>query len=350
VAAGAAGPARRSRLAFAAVALSVLAVSALNFNKGELARAFLGVERPPDLLSIDEAQYVGMVERFRGQTPGLELWAPFTYRPLAPWLAARLPFEPLTALNVVNVLSLLGATWFVWRTLRLFEPSAGWQLAGTLAFVWSFPFCYYGTTGLVDPPALLLIAAGLFFVLTDRWWALVAIGFVGGLVKESIVLLWPVALAQCAISRRRDTRTVAAVLLFPVGFALSSALGRALATTRGDYTFWKGLNLLENLSRGRVYVAAALSLGLQGLFALLALPQLRRMATEERRRYLPLVVGALGSLALFGFALVTAHADGRFLWLGHPFLTPLAALGARTLVTELSRRRSLRTAGPSPRY
>jgi nitric oxide reductase large subunit len=178
----------------------------------------------------------------------------------------------------------------------------------------------------------------------------VAIGFVGGLVKESIVLLWPVALAQCAISRRRDARTVAAVLLFPVGFALSSALCRALATTRGDYTFWKGLNLLENLSRGRVYVAAALSLGLQGLFALLALPHLRRMATEERRRYLPLVVGALGSLALFGFALVTAHADGRFLWLGHPFLTPLAALGARTLVTELSRRRSLRTAGPSPRY
>ena len=328
------------------VILSVLAASALHFNKGDPARALSGTPRPAGLLSIDEAQYVGMVERFRGQTPGLELWAPFTYRPVAPWLAAQLPFEPLTALNVLNVLSLLGATWFVWRTLRLFEPSPAWQFAGTMAFVWSFPFCYYGTTGLVDPPALLLIAAGLYLVMTERWGGVVAVGLAGGLVKESIVLLWPVALAQCAISRRRDARAVAAVLLFPVGFALSSALGRALAPTRGDYTFWKGLNLLENLSRARVYVAAALSLGLQGLFAAFAVPALRRMASEERRRYLPLAVGALGSFALFGVALVTAHADGRFLWLGHPFLTPLAVLGARTAFGCLAGRRT-GPAGPT---
>ena len=328
------------------VILSVLAASALHFNKGDPARALSGTPRPAGLLSIDEAQYVGMVERFRGQTPGLELWAPFTYRPVAPWLAAQLPFEPLTALNVLNVLSLLGATWFVWRTLRLFEPSPAWQFAGTMAFVWSFPFCYYGTTGLVDPPALLMIAAGLYLVMTERWGGVVAVGLAGGLVKESIVLLWPVALAQCAISRRRDARAVAAVLLFPVGFALSSALGRALAPTRGDYTFWKGLNLLENLSRARVYVAAALSLGLQGLFAAFAVPALRRMASEERRRYLPLAVGALGSFALFGVALITAHADGRFLWLGHPFLTPLAVLGARTVFGCFAGRRT-GPAGPT---
>lgn len=334
----------RRRLAFVAVALSVLAAGALHFNKGDLARALSGSPRPADLLSIDEAQYVGMVERFRGQVPGLELWAPFTYRPLAPWLAAKLPFEPLTALNLVNVLSLLGATWFVWRTLRLFEPAPGWQLAGTLAFVWSFPFCYYGTTGLVDPPALLLLAAGLLLVLTERWWGVVAVGLAGGLVKESIVLLWPVALVQCALSRRREARAIAAVLLFPVALALSSALGRALAPTRGDYTFWKGLNLLDNLARPRLYLAAALSLGLQGLFAAAALPVLRRLGEEDRRRYLPLLAGALGSFALFGAALLTAHADGRFLWLGHPFLTPLAVLGARSAVTGWARRRSPRTA------
>lgn len=333
-------PARRRRLAAAAVVLSVLAAGALHFNKGGLLRALSGAPRPAGLLSIDEAQYVGMVERFRGQTPQLELWAPFTYRPLAPWLAAQLPFEPLTALNAVNLLSLLGATLFVWRTLRLFEPAPGWQLAGALAFVWSFPFCYYGTTGLVDPPALLLIAGGLYLVLTERWWGVVAVGLAGGLVKESVVLLWPAALAQCAISRRRDARALAAVLLFPAAFAASSALGRGLAPTRGDYTFWKGLNLVENLSRPQVYVAAALSLGLQGLFAGCAWPALRRMAAGERRRYLPLLAGALASLALFGVALLTAHADGRFLWLGHPFLTPLAVLGARSAYARVSAARA----------
>jgi hypothetical protein len=219
-----------------------------------------------------------------------------------------------------------------------------------MAFVWSFPFCYYGTTGLVDPSALVLVAAGLFCLLKERWWGLVAVGLLGGLTKESLVLLWPAALAQCVVTRRRDARAVAAILLFPLGFAMSSTLGRTLAPTRGDYTFWQGLILLENLSRARVYVAGALSLGLQGLFALFAVPALRCMASPERRRYLPLAVGALGSLALFGAALVTAYADGRFLWMGHPFLTPLAVLGARTFVTALSRRRSPRTAGPSPRY
>lgn len=334
----------RPLLAAAAVLVSVLAASALHFNKGDLPRALRGSPRPADLLSIDEAQYVGMVERFRGQTPQLELWAPFTYRPLAPWLAAQLPFEPLTALNVLNVLSLLGATWFVWSTLRLFEPAPGWQLVGTLAFVWSFPFCYYGTTGLVDPHALLLVSAGLYLVLTERWWGLVGIALVGGLVKESIVLLWPAALAQCLISRRRERSAVVAVLLFPIAYAASSALGRALAPTRGDYTFWKGLNLAENLSRPRVYLSAALSLGLQGGLAAAALPVLRRLTVDERRRYVPLLAGALASFGLFGVALLTAHADGRFLWLGHPFLTPLAVLGARTAVTGWARRRSSRTA------
>jgi hypothetical protein len=51
---------------------------------------------------------------------------------------------------------------------------------------------------------------------------------------------------------------------------------------------------------------------------------------------MPLLAGALASVALFGVALLTAHADGRFLWLGHPFLTPLAVLGARSAYERLS--------------
>ncbi len=258
----------------------------------------------------------------------------------------------------MNVLALLGATWFVWRTLRLFEPSPAWQLAGTLGFVWSFPFYYYGTTGLVDPPALCLVAAGLFFVLTERWWAFVAVGLLGGLAKESVVLLAPVALAQCApraVSRPgRSRRWRSSRWRSP----RPRRLGRALSPARGDYAFWMGLMLWENLARGRVYLAFALSFGLQGVFALAAVPALRPDAAVERRRYLPLVVGALGSLALFGYAVVAARPDGRFVWLGHPFLTPLAVLGAagrrwrtaRAATASRPARRSPRTAGPSPRY
>lgn len=327
-------PGPRARLAVLAVALSALAVSALNFNKGDLGRALAGTERPVDLLSIDETQYVEMVEHYRGLAPDGPLWAPFTYRPLAPWLAARLPFEPLTALNILNLLALLGATFFVWQTLSLYEPSPAWQLAGTLAFVWSFPFYYYGTTGLVDPPALFLIAAGLHLLLTDRWWGFVAVGLLGGLTKESVALLWPVALVRLAVTRRHLPGAVAASVLFPIGFTLTTAVARATAPSPGDYTFWKGVMLGENLARPRTYFSFALSLGLQGLFAALAVAPLRRISAEGRRAYLPLVAGFLGSLALFGVALLTAHPDGRFVWLAHPFLTPIAVLGARSYLGD----------------
>ena len=186
-------------------------------------------------------------------------------------------------------------------------------------------------------------------MLTERWWAFVAVGLLGGLAKESVVLLAPVALAQCVAARRFTARSVAALALFPVAFVAASAAGRALSPARGDYAFWMGLMLWENLARGRVYLAFALSFGLQGVLALAAVPALLRMPPVARNRYLPLVVGALGSLALFGYAVVAARPDGRFIWLGHPFLTPLAVLGARTLVTALPPSRSPRTAGPSPR-
>ncbi len=321
--------ARRRRLAVLAVALSALLVSALNFNKGDLARALAGRARPADLLSIDETQYVAMVEHYRGVPPDVPLWAPFTYRPLAPWLASWLPFEPLTALNLLNVLSLLGATFFVWRTLALYEPSGAWQFAGTLAFVWSFPFFYYGTTGLVDPPALFLLAAGLYLLLTDRWWGFVTVGLLGGLTKESVALLWPVALARILTGPRRPPQAVAALGVFGGGFVATSILARTLAPSPGDYTFWKGVMLAENLARQRTYLAFALSLGLQGVFAMLAAPTLHRLTPAERRAYWPLIVGAAGSLALFSFALLTARPDGRFVWLAHPFLTPIAVLGAK---------------------
>ena len=39
-----------------------------------------------------------------------------------------------------------------------------------------------------------------------------------------------------------------------------------------------------------------------------------------------LALGMAGALAVFAYALLAAHADGRHLWLGYPFMVPLAAL------------------------
>lgn len=90
------------RLALLLLAL-IVPVSLPRFNRNDwLIGDVTGGET---LLDNDVGHYVSVVEIYRGDPPLLQPDAPFTYRPLAPWLASFLPLLALTALNVVNLLA-----------------------------------------------------------------------------------------------------------------------------------------------------------------------------------------------------------------------------------------------------
>src|SRR2546425_12132441 len=75
--------------------------------------------------------YAELVRYLRGQADSSTLSAPFAYRLAGPLLASLLPLEPMTALNIVNLLALGMATLLVHRTILLLPRSVDAALAGS---------------------------------------------------------------------------------------------------------------------------------------------------------------------------------------------------------------------------
>jgi hypothetical protein len=324
----------RTLLEWLVICAGVLLVMAPRFDGVGLERSLAGQTMAPEERSFDQAQYVEMVERYRGKAPSLELRPAYSYRPLVPWIASRLPFRPSTALNVLNVLALCGAAAFVLRTLRLYVASSRLVWLGTLLFVWSFPVFWYGPDGMTDPAAILVVAAGLYFLLRGHSAAFVVALGIGALIKEATIILLPVALAHVALRPPRSPRDFVFLLLGVVSFTVGSVVGRVLSPLNGDYLYWFGWQLSANLWRTRAYLSFLLTLGVQGAIAIAVLPTLVRRYRDHVAVWGPLTVGLAASVTLFVIAMFIAYADGRFVWLSQPFTTPLAMYGLSVVREE----------------
>ena len=51
----------------------------------------------------DAGVYTRYIEYFRGKTISSPILAPLNFRPFAPFIAASLPFDPMTAINIINI-------------------------------------------------------------------------------------------------------------------------------------------------------------------------------------------------------------------------------------------------------
>ena len=109
----------------------------------------------------------------------------------------------MTALNIVNVFSLLVGLFFLFRLLRTLEFSFDQASLGCLMFNVSFPVFYYATVGYVDPVAICVIIAGTCFVYERKWYHVGALLLLGSSVKETTVLLVPVAFGYLFAFRKR---------------------------------------------------------------------------------------------------------------------------------------------------
>jgi hypothetical protein len=85
--------------------------------------------------------------------------------------------------------------------------------------------------------------------------------------------------------------------------------------------------LIFNLSRLRSWLSFLLTFGVPGVFALLIF---RYRATswfhENFAETATLITGFFISILLFGYSMLSAHADGRFIWTSYPFSVPLAVI------------------------
>ncbi len=309
--------------------LRMLAVSAAavvwalpRFNRADSIFGF-SIRRFTSSSSGDSDQYVALVRWFRGLGGAVD--APFAFRPLAPWLASRLPAEPMTALNLVALLSIFLGTASVFAIAH--RTRGGDLRVATLAgllFGLSFQVFYYGATGQIDAVSIGLSALSVALLVHEQLAASLAVFFIAMLAKETSIAIAPF-LFLFTFPRSRARAAVVAGVVAAATVASIAIVHRVGPAVPNAYSWAPNTaELLENLARKRMYATFLLGVGIQGAAHVVAAAR-ERGRSPWARLFDPWTVGFATSLALFAFALTTAWADARFLWSGQIFTSVTAA-------------------------
>jgi hypothetical protein len=269
----------------------------------------------------DAAFYISNVKFFRGDTtPPYALWAPFNERLLVTLAAAPLPFDAMTSINIVNVLFLLIAIYFLYKTLLLYDLNKKLIWTGLYLFAISFPTFYYSTIGYIDSGVLLMIFMGNYAILTNRPPLFLLAVVLGTLAKEGIVLLVPVAVAYAYSTKNRRWYAYA-LLALVLYLVVWGAVKRHMPNTHGTtpLLFWKpiGWRIADNLTRPNFYLSSLFSFGIPWSLMLVFLVWRRNELKHFYRSDLPLLTGAFFGFMLWVYSIFSAHADGRFFWIAY---------------------------------
>lgn len=275
----------------------------------------------------DEVVYRNYVKYFRAEEVTGPLSSASTWRPLVPFLAAYVPFRPLTALNVVNMASLFLALFFLAKILAFFALPRSYIVGGCGLFIFSFPVLYYGTIGYVDPMLVGLVTLGVYLILTRHRLAFTLLLVPGLLAKEGIIVLLLPALYFLIVGGFQRRYWIYPVLWVAIYVGLSVAVRRYAPGISYD-SFWIPSvdKFLQNASRSRVWLSALLTFGPPGLIAFMMMARSRCFSSPFRPRRVMLSLGFIAVICTWLFALVTAYVDGRTLWIAYPFTIPLAMI------------------------
>lgn len=284
---------------------------------------------------VDEQQYLSMVEYFRG-TPRSQLAASCLYRPFTgragvPWLAHWIPGDEGRAIGIVNTALLLTAVWAVLLALRAQRVSPrALLLAATLFSVGWNPF-FFGTALLVDVGAVAAIAICWYLLARGLPWLVAPALFLAYPLKETVVIIVPVALVW-AFTEVRAGRLPVIRAWGPAGAIGVAAIGATLAWPRvlpaADAT-WDLSPALANVGNN-LFDLIGLASFVIAVGPLLVPAALGVLRSAARRGWLgalvdPAVVGVLGAAAVTTWAVLTAALSPRMMWIGLPFAATLAA-------------------------
>lgn len=308
-----------------AVLLSLIVVAIPRFNRHDsafLMTSLVGRGGGGSVSLGDSPEYCNMVRFFRGELGQQALTTPFAYRLAVPFLASVLPARnPMTALNIVNLTSLALAMLLLHGTLRACGYRFWPAVVGDLVFAVSFPVFYYGTIGLVDPTLIAVLAGALYGLYRQRWGFVFGCVLVGALVKETTVIVLPVAFMHLVVTRpAKGWLKLSALVL---AYAVPTLLVRAVMADLPAYGWHPTLAYLQQNLRLRALAAMGLSFGLPGLGLVLWLARRQFRGVAMRPAvWAPMMMGVVCGIGLTAFAFVAAYADGRFLWLSSVFAMP----------------------------
>ena len=276
----------------------------------------------------DAEKYVAITNYFRGEADQDELHPPFSYRPLVPFIASLLPFKAMTSINIINLVVMVIAIFILYKLLHYLGIDFSTNIIACGLFVFSFPTFYYTTIGFLDPGLIFLLTIGTFFILKNKWIQLLLVISFGVFVKETIIILPMLLTAYLYFSKRLLTKDgiilLVSITIFIIGFYVT----RMIVPTNPDVGWVPSVEqLIFNITRPRSYISFILSFGIQGLLALFIYKYKNSFWFDQKFNVTAtLITGVFISFALFGFSMLSAYADGRFIWTSYPFTIPLAAM------------------------
>ena len=294
-------------------------------------------------VTVDEEQYLSMVAYFRG-TPAAELAVtcqldPFVRRAATPWIAHLLPGDEGVALGMVNLLSVLVATWATVFALRAqrHHPRVIAVVGALFAIGWNTFF--FGGALLTDAGGLALVAVSWLALCVRRPWWVWPVLLVSYPVRETaalvvlgVVAAWTLTELRAARARPGFGPRSAAAILAPFVAAITAALASVVVARAwflaGEATWNLGPSIaaFTNNLFGPVGIASFLVATVP-----LFLPAL--LATRDRVRAdgvaaaltEPAVVGVVLTAGLCAWVSLAADLSPRFAWVGFPFAASLAA-------------------------
>lgn len=294
------------KLIFTAVLFLLITLPRFNRN------SFI-VERPLN----DALYFKAYVEYFRGETPSYYIRPASNWRMLVPAAASVLPFDPLTAINITNLLCLAVSVYVLYKSMRLLSihESLGWL--GCWLFIFSFPTFYYTTIGYVDPGVMLFISMAVYFTLAQQPLLLVLSFILGALAKETIIIALPFTLVYTWYHHKQ--KALLWTTLIAIIYLVENYLIRQYAyVTPGERnpSFW-GLSadaVWMNAKRLNSYLAPLLSFGIPGA----AFLWINKRAGWIQVKQSPLIMATwallLGVLLVFITTVIATYCDGRMIW------------------------------------
>lgn len=268
----------------------------------------------------DAAYYISNVDFFRGDKISYALWAPFNERLLVSLAAAPLPFDSMTSINIVNVIFLLVAIYFLYKTLLLYDLDKKLIWTGLYLFVISFPTFYYSTIGYIDSGVLVMIFIGNYALLRNNPLLFFLSVVLGTVAKEGIVLLVPVAWAYAYSSGNKKWYAYG-LLALVIYLLVWGAVKRYMPNTHGTtpLLFWKPINwrIVDNFTRPNFYLSSLFSFGIPWTLITVFLLKRKESLKHHFKTDLPLLTGALFGFLLWVYSIFSAHADGRFFWIAY---------------------------------
>ncbi|MFA6472649.1 MAG: hypothetical protein WCU00_11480, partial [Candidatus Latescibacterota bacterium] len=310
-------------LAMLSCVLILMALPRFNWNDVGAIKSLTGGTH-----ASNSDQYIDMTLYFRGEKPADGIHSPYAYRPLVPLLASKLPFEAMTAINLINLAAIVAAMISLYCILAWLKFGFRLRVIGCGMFVVSFPTFYYTTIGFIDPVAVFIMAIGLYLIFLRKWvWLAVAV-FFGTLVKETSIVLVLALAIYLFFDRRLFTKEGLALPLIFLAFAAGLYISRTLIPVSPGYVWIPSFdNLMSNLLRPRSSLSFLLSFGVPGIVSVFIFHYRKTGWFHERlAETLCLIAGVAIAIILHIYSMIAAFADGRIIWLSYPFLIPLAVI------------------------